>query len=576
LWFLDQLEPDSSAYNIPVVFHLSGPLSVEALERSLNEIIRRHETLRTTFSVMGDQPVQVIAPSLTLKLEWADLSDLSGAEKEAAVEQLAGEEAHKPFDLFRGPLFRAGLLKLEEAEHVLLLNVHHIVSDGWSMGVLYGELSQLYEAFREGKPHGLCELPIQYGDFALWQQERQEEVLEKQLAYWREQLKGAPGVLELPTDRPRPPVQTYRGERQSFLLSRELSEGLKQLSRREGVSLFMTLLTAFQVLLYRYTGQKDIVVGCPIANRTRPEIEGLIGFFVNTLVLRGDLSGEPSFRELLGRVKEVALEAYDHQDVPFEKLVEELHPDRDMSRTPLVQIIFGLQNVPREPLQLKGLTASPLDLVLEAAKFDFTLYIFEQPDALRVDIIFRTDLFDKATITRLMRHFQTLLDAVIIDPEQRISDLPIMMEQERHLLLAEWNDTHTEYSRDMCIHELFEAQVERTPDAEAVVFEGEQLTYLELNTLANQLAHYLRKLDVGPEVLVGICMERSVEMVVGIRDSQGGWRVCSIRSVIPDGTSIPYFTGGRSKYPAGSEKTIGTILSARGRPADRKFGFDPV
>ncbi len=394
--------------------------------------------------------------------------------------------------------------------------MHHIVSDGWSMGILFQELAALYEAYAAGKPSSLPELPIQYADFAVWQRQwLQEEVLEAQFAYWKQQLGSHSPVLELPTDRPRPAVQTFRGARHSLVLPQSLSEGLKVLSRQEGVTLFMTLLAAFNTLLYRYTGQDDIIVGAPIANRNRSEIEGLIGFFTNTLVLRTDLSGNPTFRELLGRVRAVALGAYAHQDLPFEKLVEALHPERDLSHNPLFQVMFILQNAQAEVLTLSGLTVHPLEVDTGTAKFDLILSMIEGAEGLKGTFEYNTDLFDATTINRMVGHFETLLEGIIADSEQRLSDLPLLTEAERHQLLA-WNETTTDYPKDLCICQLFEAQVERTPEAIAVVFEDQQLTYRELNARANRLAHYLKKRGVGPEVLVGICVERSLEMVVGL------------------------------------------------------------
>ena len=517
LWFLEQLEPGNTAYNIAAAYRLRGPLDVAALERSLNEIVRCHEVLRTTFATMDGRPVQVIAPEMSLTLPVEDLQELPEAEREAEAQRLLTEEAQRPFDLEKGPLLRAALLRLDEEEHVLLLTMHHIVSDGWSMGVFNRELAVLYEAFSVGKPSPLPELPIQYADFAVWQREwLQGEVLEEQLAYWREHLGGDLSVLELPTDRPRPAAQSFRGATQSFVLSGDLTESLKALSRREGVTLFMTLLAAFKTLLYRYTGQEDVVVGSPIAGRNRSEIEGLIGFFVNTLVLRTDLSGNPTFRELLERVREVALGAHARQDLPFEKLVEALQPERDLSRNPLFQVMFAFQNAPMEALMLPGLTVTPLEVESETAQFNLTLSMEETGQGLKGVVEYNTDLFDGVTIERMLGHFETLLEGVVVNPEQRLWELPLLTEAERYQLLVEWNDTEVEYPQDKCIHQLFEEQVERTPGAVAVVFEGEQLTYAELNRRANQLAHYLQKLGVGPEVLVGICVERSLEMVVGL------------------------------------------------------------
>jgi amino acid adenylation domain-containing protein len=385
------------------------------------------------------------------------------------------------------------------------------------MGVLFRELAALYDAFCAGKPLALPELPIQYPDFAVWQRQwLRGEILENQLSYWKNQLADAPARLGLPTDRPRPPMQTYRGSRQSLMLSEALTTKLKALSLHEKVSLFMTLLAAFQTLLYRYTGHHDIIIGSPIAGRNRSELEGLIGFFANTLVLRTDLSGDPSFRQLLGRVRKVALEAYAHQDLPFERLVEELKPERNFSHSPLFQLMFALQNAPVTALRLKGLTVNPLQVERETATFDLSLLMIEEAGALKGIVEYNTDLFDGTTIGRMTCHLQTLLEGITSNPDQRLSDLPLLTKAERQRLLVEWNDSKRDYPRDTCIHELFEAQVERTPDAIAVVFGEEQLTYRELNVRANQLAHYLSKLGVGPETLVGICLERSLEMVAGM------------------------------------------------------------
>ena len=373
LWFLDQWEPGSSTYNLTTAVRLTGLLNFAAFERSINEILWRHEALRTTFATVDGQPVQVVASPKAFALPVMSLQHLPENEREAEARRLVKDERSKPFDLVKGPLFRPTLLQLGEAEHILLLTMHHIVSDGWSMGILSRELTVLYAAFSAGHPSPLPELSIQYGDFAKWQREwLQGEVLERQLSYWKMQLEGIPAVSNLPTDRPRPAVQGYRGKAQYLELSKELTEGLKALSRKEGVTLFMTLLAAFQTLLYRYTSQEDIVVGSPIANRNRTEIEGLIGFFVNTLVLRTDVSGNPSFRELLGRVRKTALDAYEHQDLPFEKLVEELKPERSLSYSPLFQVMFVLQNAPNTGWEFEGLSVSPVRVDTETAKFDLT------------------------------------------------------------------------------------------------------------------------------------------------------------------------------------------------------------
>jgi amino acid adenylation domain-containing protein len=517
LWFLDQLEPRSSVYNVPGAVRIRGALDVLALELSLNEIVRRHEALRTIFSVIEGNPVQIISPSLNFCLQRIDLTDRNESEREVEAQHLASEEARRSFDLSSGPLLRATLIMLGQDDHNLVLTMHHIVSDGWSMGVLYRELSVLYEAFSKGQPSRLPELSIQYVDFAVWQRQwLQGELLESQLSYWKKQLEGSPAVLNLPVDRPRPPLQSFRGARQSLELSKGLTRDLKSLSRQNDVTLFMTLLAAFQALLYRYTGQEDIVVGSPIANRSRSEIENLIGFFANTLVLRSDLSGDPTFSELLVRVREVALGGYAHQDLPFEKLVEDLNPGRNLSHSPLFQVMFALQNAPATAREFGGLTFQSFGMGNVTAKFDLTLSMREEANALRGSLEYNTDLFEAATIDRLIGHFQNLLQEIVSNPDRRISDLPILTTVEKQQLLVGWNHTNTEYPNDKCIHELFEVQVEKSPDAVAVVFEDQQLTYRELNERANQVAHYLRKLGVGPEVLVGICMDRSPEMIIGL------------------------------------------------------------
>jgi amino acid adenylation domain-containing protein len=514
LWFLDQLEPDSPAYNMSLALRLTGNLNVAALEQSLGEILRRHEVLRTTFITGNDQPVQVIAPSGTFTLPLMDLSALPEEQREAKARELASEEASCPFDLTTGPLLRATLLQLDPKEHVLLVTMHHIVSDGWSMGIFNREFSVLYDAFSEGNPSPLPELPIQYADFAVWQRKwLQGERLEEQLRFWKDHLRGIT-TLELPADRPRPSVQTFHGATHTVVFPKGLTEALRSLSRKEGATLFMTLLTAFQCLLHRYTGQDDIVVGTPIANRGRTEIEGLIGFFVNTLVMRADTSGNPVFRELLKQVQKSALDAYAHQDLPFERLVGELQPERDLSRNPLFQVMFALQNTPLLPLEMPGLTLSRMEIKGSRTRFDLEVHLREEAEGLKGAFVYNTDLFDAVTIERMAGHYQRMLEGIVADPDQRVSELPLLTDAERHQLLVEWNDTTTNYPKDKCIHQLFEEQVEKTPDAIAVVFEDQQLTYRELNNKANQLAHYLRKQDVGPEAMVGICIERSLEMVI--------------------------------------------------------------
>ncbi|HBL59419.1 MAG TPA: non-ribosomal peptide synthetase [Cyanobacteria bacterium UBA8803] len=527
LWFLDQLAPNSATYNMPYAYRLKGVLNLMALEQSLVEITRRHESLRTTFISVDGEPLQIIAQRSNLTLPLIDIEEISAAAREEEAKRLTIEEAQAPFNLAVGPLVRVKLLRLAAEDHILLVTLHHIISDGWSRGIFRRELAALYEAFSSEKPSPLPELPIQYADFAVWQRNwLQGEVLETQLSYWKQQLGGQLPVLDLPADRPRPPVQTYSGQKQSLVISPELTQALKTLSQKSGVTLFMTLLAAFQILLYRYSGQEDIIIGTPIAGRTRVETEGLIGFFVNTLALRTNLAGNPSFEELLERVREVALGAYAHQDIPFEKLVAELQPERDISRSPLFQVMFILQNTPQSTFEFPGLTLSTLEVNSVGAKFDLTLSLTETTEGILGRWTYSTDLFDSATITRMTGHFQTLLEGIIANPSQPICELRLLTAAERHQMLVEWNDTYSEYPQDTCIHQLFEAQVQRTPDALAVVFADphstvfprvqQKLTYRELNNRANQLAQYLQKLGISPEVMVGIAVERSLEMIIGV------------------------------------------------------------
>ena len=519
LWFLRQLDPESAAYNQPTAIRLCGSLDIPALTKALDAIVERHETLRTNF-VMSDDgvPTQLINAPRSVGVALVNLSGLPETTRESELQREIEGITRRPFDLSRDLMLRACLVKLSTAEHVLIYVTHHIASDGWSSGILWRELATFYGAFPrgEGEANPLLELSIQYADYAVWQREwLQGEVLQRQLLYWKEQLSGIP-VLDMPTDRPRPTVQTYRGAKQYLVLTRTLSDQLQFLSRKHGVTLFMTLLAAFQTLLYRYTGQNEIAVGSPIAGRTRAETEGVIGFFVNMLVLRVDVSGNSSFRELLRGVRQMALDAYEHQDIPFEKLVEELHPERDLSRSPLFQVMFAFQNASGQTRELPGLTVSPVEITNETAKFDLSLYMWDRKGGLEARLEYNTDLFDAARVSRMLGHFETLLQGIVTNPDQRISDLPILTETERHQLLVEWNNTQRDYPKDKCIHELFEAQAERCPHAVAVVFENQQLTYGELNIKANQLASHLRELGVGPQTLVGLCVERSLEMIIGL------------------------------------------------------------
>ena len=545
LWFLAQLEGPSASYNIPGVLRLEGPLDEDALRWSLNEIRQRHEILRTTFPEKNGQPYQQIADGLPpFNLSIIPLDDLPPTRQEAEVERLATEETNQPFDLVEGPLWRVTLLRLSDDDHVLLLTMHHIISDAWSTGVLMRELGALYTAYTSGEPSAeltrhasvapkpavLPELEIQYADFTLWQRAwLTGELLNKHLAYWKKQLTHAPALLTLPTDHPRPAVQSFRGDHLFFTLSKELTKSLHTLCQQQNGTLFMTLQAAFALLLSRYSGQDDILIGTPIANRQQKEIEPLIGFFVNTLVLRNDLEGNPTFLEFLRRVRQVALDAYQHQALPFELLVEALQPERSLSHNPLFQVMFDLQNSGDETPELEGVTVTPMEVSYPIAKFDLILSMEQQEEGWIMGWWeYRTELFERATIERMTTHFQTLLEGIVANPSLRIADLPLLSERERHQLLVEWNaitpaasrgtvrDTQADYPSDKCIQHLFEEQAERTPDAIAVVFQDQPLTYRELNSKANQLAHYLIKLGVGPDVLVGICVERGIRMVVGL------------------------------------------------------------
>ena len=515
IWVFEQLEPNSSTYVVSKALRLKGVLNLDALQRTLDAIVARHEILRTNFFLLDDEPVQMVSPPRSINLPMIDLSHYS-AEQNTELHRILQTEDQRPFDLSSDLMLRALVVRLSETEHVLLIVRHHIASDGWSLGVLWQEMSDLYSAFSAGQPSPLPDLPIQFADFAVW--ERQwltGEILDTQLAYWKDQLAGAPALLQLPTDRPRPPVQTFNGQTESFHISQELAEQLQRLSRQSGATLYMTLLTAFVTLLSRYSGQQDVVVGSMIANRNHGEIEPLIGFFSNLLVLRTKLDENPTFAELLKRVRYTALEAFAHQDIPFEQLTAALKPERSPSHSPWFQVLFMLQNFPMEYPELPGLDVTPL-VIDESAKFDLTLTLTETATGLNGSLAYNTDLFDPTTIQRMIGHLQTLLEGMVIDPNQSVFGIPMLTASERHQLLVDWNSTLTEYPHDQCIHQLFEAQVERTPDRIAITFKEQHLTYRELNNCANRLAQQLRSAGVGPDVLVGICVDRSLDMVVGI------------------------------------------------------------
>ncbi|MFP2902796.1 condensation domain-containing protein, partial [Corallococcus sp. 4LFB] len=519
LWFIDQLEPGSALYNVPVAVRLQGTLQRGALVRALNEVVRRHEALRTTFEPHEGQAVQRIHPHARLPLADVDLEGFTREQREEEVRRRLGLELAEPFDLNRGPLIRASLLRLESTEHVLLITMHHIVSDGWSLGVLIREVGALYAAFAEGRPSPLPELPLQYAGYAAWQRGwLQGETLQKEVDFWRGKLAGAPPVLELPTDRPRPAVRGNAGAVHSFLLPSPLAQALRELAHREGASLYMVLLAGWQALLSRYSGQTDISVGSPIAGRTRAELEGLIGFFVNTLVLRAQVDGEASFRELLKQVRGTVLEAYEHQEVPFEKLVEALQPERSLSHTPLFQTLLALQNMPEGEARLPGLTMKPLELEIRTSKFDVSLFFTETSQGLSGSVEYSTDLFEAETVRRMVEHLRVLLEGVVAKPEEAVGRLPLLTESERQQVLVTWNQTANGSLREVPVHALFEEQARRTPQAVALKLAegGATLTYGELDAKANQLAHHLRSQGVKRGTRVGVFVERSFEMVAGL------------------------------------------------------------
>jgi amino acid adenylation domain-containing protein len=539
LWFIHQLIPESGVYSMPGALGLKGSLNAAALEQTLNKIIERHESLRTTFVLSEGKPVQKIASSLKLTLPIIDLSDMTDKkDQEDRIRDFISKEIKHHFDLSTGPLFRTTLLKRNKDEYVLIVNMHHIISDGWSMGIFVRELSVLYSAFAAGTSPVLPDLPIQYKDFAIWQRNwLTGNMLEKQLTYWKKQLGNGESNLDFPTDRPRPSMQTYNGRYEMFEISLSRLHELRNFCQKRGVTLFMILLAVFQTLLYRYSGQEDIMVGSPIANRNRSEIENLIGFFVNTLVLRVNLSGNPPFTELLSQVRDVTLDAYAHQDLPFEKLVEELHPQRDLSGNPLFRIVFALQNAPRSSLKLPGVTLTPVKAEYEIAKFDISLLMEESDRGLKGMLEYNTDLFDQSTIQRIIIHFRGILDKIIINPGQEIANIPLLTEVERNQVLREWNNTKTNYPKHKTIHELFADQVERSPDHVAIIgkaqgawsienhLEGTKglatlhtlhISCQELDEQSHQLAGLLRERGVGFNTIVGIMVERSVDMIIGL------------------------------------------------------------
>ena len=517
LWFLQQMNPQSPVYNMPIASRLLGKLNLKALEQALNEIVRRHEVLRTTFQMVDAQPMQVISPHAALVLPLFDLTHLPETARETEAHRLTVEKLREPFDLVNGPLVRAALVRLNVEDHVLLLAMHHIISDGWSISVLVNELATLYNSFSIGTASTLPNLHIQYADYAQWQRSwLTGAVFDVQLDYWKKRLEGAPPILEVPTDRPRPSIQSFRGSLEHFIVAEDVVRGLRELCRQEGATMFMVLLAAFQTLLHRYARQDVIVVGTPIAGRNRQELEGLIGFFINTLVMRADFRDDLRFRQLLAQVKESALGAYAHQEFPFDKLVEELQPQRDLSHMPIIQAMFALQNTPDESVELTGLTIKPVNIESVTTQFDLSLNVWERGPALEGYLSYRSDLFDAATIKRMLAHFRTLLESIANHPDELVSALSLLLEDERRRLLHGWNPSASSFQQDVSLHRLFEARAERAASATALIFEGASSSYGELNNRANRLAHHLRALGVGPEMRVCLLLERSPEMIVGM------------------------------------------------------------
>jgi amino acid adenylation domain-containing protein len=515
LWFLYRLDPPSSLYNMPLRMRLRGTLDVGALEKALERLLDRHEGLRTRFEERDGDVYQVILPAEPLALELEDIGGVVDVER-AAVD-LATDEANRRFELDRGELFRVRLIRLSDNDHLLLLTAHHAVADGWSLKILLRELSELYAAEAEGREAQLPPLPIQYVDYAVWQHDLMTGArLERELTFWRNALQGAPPLLDLPTDRARPSVRTDRGAHVRRTLPPELAARLREVAAAEGATLFMIILAAFATLLGKYADEDDVVIGTPVANRTRRELESIIGFFANTLALRIDLTSDPTFRDLLHRVRERCLDAYAHQELPFERLVQALNPSRDLGRSPVFQVLFALQNFEPGVLVLPEIEVTGLPLDREQAKFDLALFATERNDGLRLSLEYATDLFDASAVERMLDHLETLLQAAASEPQRRLSELPLLTDAERSELQIGWNQTERPFPAERCVHELFEDEVERRPHAIALSAGGQSISYRELNERANVLAHRLRALGVGPEVLVGICLERGVELIVSI------------------------------------------------------------
>lgn len=516
-WFFHQLDPQCPLYSMPIGARLRGTLQLDALQQALNTIVARHEILRTRF--LGEEPMLVTDPPRAVELTQVDIRHLPSAERNLVAGLLLAAEAKRPFDLSQDLMIRAPLVQLEDNEWVILFLMHHIASDDWSWRIVCDELEEVYEAFLADRKQTLPELPIQYADFAAWQgRSLDSATLENQVSWWRQKLAGAPHVIDLPTDHPRPATQTFRGACEWRELPRSFNERINSLSQRAGATRFMILLAAFEALLHRYSGQDDFLVVTPVAGRTKPVLEKSIGLFINMLVVRADVGGDPTFDRLLRSVQSTVLEALAHQELPFEKLVQELEAERSASHPPLVQVMFAVQDELSESLQLRGLTASPFPIDTATAKFDLTLTIVQSASTnhLKCCVEYNTDLFEPSTIQRMLCHFERLLQAVLLTPETRMSQLPILDEKERQQVLIDWNQTTAEYPREKCVHDLFTAHANERPDAVAVVCAGAQLTYAELNCRANQLAHHLRRRRVGPERIVALAIDRSLDLVVAL------------------------------------------------------------
>jgi amino acid adenylation domain-containing protein len=514
LWFLDKLQPNSAAYNVPTVLRLRGAIELEPFRKALETIVERHRTLRTTFESSDDTPAQKINAMVPLDIPVIDLSAFEPGARAREADKVVAHEVRRPFDLARDLMVRASLVRLSSSEHILVLVTHHIASDEWSLRLLLREWAELYAALGEERDAAVPELSIQYTDFALWQEEwLKGDACQTHLDYWRKQLKGA-AALQLPTSKPRPSGQTFEGALCSAILPKELATELKALSRRNDATLFMMLLAAFKAVLFRYTQQDDIVVGCPIAGRTRAETEPLIGFFVNTLALRSRIDANKSFRELLSEIRESTLAAYAHQDVPFDRVVEEVHPERSANRMPLVQVVFALNNDYVEEQLFPGVNAEEIEVGTGTAKFDLTFVTKDTPAGLSAVVEYNSDLFHESFVRRLLGHFEELLRGAVANPEEKIGRLPLITASEREFLLRSLNTTERAYERNAGVHELFEKQVSKTPDAIALKYGDETITYRELNARANQLAHYLLKEKAASGTLIGVYLDRSIEMIV--------------------------------------------------------------